>query len=297
MLTGEYFVLDGALSLAIPTKLGQSMAVTPSDDNEATTLSWRSYDNNGELWYSQNFEINRAERKVGVEEEVGCEIDPTTHQLSQLLNEAMRLNTQFLTEGSWKVETHLDFPSNWGLGSSSTLICNIAKWAEVDAFDLLDVSFGGSGYDIAVGMQGGDVLYRNPELWEGFVFNPSFIPQLYFIHLNTKQNSREGIKAYKAQPQNNERIQRISEITDRVSVVEDLDEFQELISEHEQIVADHLGMRTVKDMYFSDYPYAIKSLGAWGGDFILAVGDANTPQYFKDRGYELVLPFDNLIKL
>ena len=40
----------------------------------------------------------------------------------------------------------------------------------------------------------------------------------------------------------------------------------------------------------------IKSLGAWGGDFILVSGDKDTPFYFKSKGYETILPFSNFIR-
>jgi mevalonate kinase len=176
------------------------------------------------------------------------------------------------------------------------LICNIAKWAEVDAFELLDASFGGSGYDIAVGMMGGDLLYRSPEMWEGYVYNPPFKEQLYFVHLNEKQNSREGIAAYKQKARSAKLIERISNITEELIACQDLDHFQELITEHESLIASQIEMPTVKEKHFADYPFAIKSLGAWGGDFILACGDEKTPKYFKDNGYDTVLSYGELIK-
>jgi len=57
-----------------------------------------------------------------------------------------------------------------------------------------------------------------------------------------------------------------------------------------------IDMPTVKEKHFPDYPFAIKSLGAWGGDFILACGDESTPQYFKDKGFKTVLSYNDLIK-
>jgi hypothetical protein len=53
---------------------------------------------------------------------------------------------------------------------------------------------------------------------------------------------------------------------------------------------------TVKERLFSDYPGAIKSLGAWGGDFILAVGNDTTPTYFKNKGYTIVLEYRNMVR-
>ena len=51
-------------------------------------------------------------------------------------------NQDFLAELKGAViETQLDFLRNWGLGSSSTLINNIAQWANVNPFDLQQKSF------------------------------------------------------------------------------------------------------------------------------------------------------------
>ena len=39
-------------------------------------------------------------------------------------------------------------------------MANLAKWAGIDAFELNEISLGGSGYDIAVAMEGTPVLYQ-----------------------------------------------------------------------------------------------------------------------------------------
>lgn len=293
LLTGEYVVLDSALSLAVPTRYGQTLEVKEVANQAGTNrLSWRSYNSDGELWYAEDFKV---EDRIRPETFDACNTNPITDRLVLMLEKARELNPYFL-KGSFDVSTKLDFPNNWGLGSSSTLICNIAKWAQVDAFELSDVSIGGSGYDIAVGMLGGDVLYRNPELWEGYVYNPSFKNQLYFVHLNQKQDSREGIKTYKASPKNPEVLHRISELTEEWINAQHIEDLGKLINEHEELIAKATGQQTVKKRLFADYPYAIKSLGAWGGDFILAIGDDETPQYFNEKGYNTVMAYTDLVK-
>ena len=52
--------------------------------------------------------------------------------------------------------------------------------------------------------------------------------------------------------------------------------------------------KTVKEKYFSDYNGSIKSLGAWGGDFILAT--RNNKNYFLEKGFNTVFSFSELIK-
>ncbi|MBT8327156.1 MAG: GHMP kinase [Bacteroidia bacterium] len=297
LITGEYVVLDNALSLALPTKFGQKLEVDEDLDSEHCRVSWQSFDSQGELWFSETYIIGSDTLgKLRPENFDACNINPVNEKLLEILNKAKELNPAFLSQGSFEVRSTMDFPNNWGLGSSSTLICNIAKWAEVDAFQLSAASFGGSGYDIAVGMLGGDILYRNPEMWEGYVYNPSFRKQLYFVHLNKKQNSREGIQAYRGKPKNEEIINRISRITEELIACSDFNAFQLLITEHEKRIGECIGQETIKNKLFSDYPFAIKSLGAWGGDFILACGDDNTESYFNSKGYPTVLTFNEMIK-
>ena len=46
-------------------------------------------------------------------------------------------------------------------------------------------------------------------------------------------------------------------------------EFDALVREHERVISESLKMQRVKDKFFSDYWGEVKSLGAWGGDFVL----------------------------
>jgi mevalonate kinase len=195
----------------------------------------------------------------------------------------------------------LTFPRDWGLGSSSTLINNIAQWAHVNAFELLGNAFSGSGYDIANAQNNTPILYqlenRNSQV-KTIDFLPEFSDQLYFIHLNQKQKSREGIaryKEYKMLRQAKHDIERISIISVELAKAKTLHEFEQLIEEHEQIIAKIIQLEPVKSKLFPDYFGSIKSLGAWGGDFILATGNKNTPDYFKEKGYATVLKYKEMV--
>jgi hypothetical protein len=57
-----------------------------------------------------------------------------------------------------------------------------------------------------------------------------------------------------------------------------------------------LNQPTVQQRFFSDFKGQTKSLGAWGGDFILATGDETTIDYFKLKGYHTVIPYTSMIK-
>ena len=67
------------------------------------------------------------------------------------------------------------------------------------------------------------------------------------------------------------------------------------MSEHEEILSELLNLKTAKETYFSDYPKMVKSLGAWGGDFVMVSGNLNDMEYFKSKGYEVILPYEEMI--
>ncbi|WP_456437102.1 GYDIA family GHMP kinase, partial [Psychroserpens sp.] len=199
LLTGEYVVLDGALSLAIPTKFGQDLTVT---HNEASLLLWKSFDENDKLWFEAEFDLNQHNISC-----INSTDKAVSERLLQILKSAQSLNSQFLKKNhGYKITTQLEFPKNWGLGTSSTLINNISNWANINPYILLELTFGGSGYDIACARADGSLMFQlnnneisrsarndSEQLVEIVDFNPNFKEHIYFVYLNQKQNSREGI--------------------------------------------------------------------------------------------------------
>ncbi len=288
LLTAEYLILDGAKGLALPTKYGQDLTLEKIIDNQ---LIWESFDENNIVWFKS--QINLPELNSDINNE-------TTKTLLNILKEAKKLNNDFLNDHvGFRIKTKLTFPRNWGLGTSSTLINNIAKWAQVDAFDLLKNSFGGSGYDVACAQNSSPIIYRvknkNPFI-ETVNFNPDFKEQLYFVHLNKKQNSKEGIRKYRELKKNSLRMtDEISHLTMLLLNCTQISDFNHLLAEHEKIIASIIQLNPIQDQLFSDYFGQIKSLGAWGGDFVLATGNKDTPRYFKNKGFDTVISYLDMI--
>ncbi|MFD2552684.1 GYDIA family GHMP kinase [Bizionia sediminis] len=289
LLTGEYVVLDGALALALPTIYGQSLAVSPQTTN---TIIWKSTDNHNQVWFEELFSI-QADKTL-----VAASTHPVSQRLNQILKAAKALNPSFLTTGC-HVTSKLNFPRNWGLGSSSTLINNIANWAGVNPYILLQQTFGGSGYDIACAQHGKPLTYNlnnQTRIVKPIAFNPVFQSDLYFVYLNKKQDSREGIASYKAASHYNKKaVAAITAITDQVVTCNNLGEFQDLMERHETIISNIIKQPPVKTRLFPDFPGAIKSLGAWGGDFVLVASTSNPATYFAKKGYKTVLPYTDFI--
>lgn len=74
-----------------------------------------------------------------------------------------------------------------------------------------------------------------------------------------------------------------------------IDQFCILLKEHEKITAAFLNQSPVQERLFPDFDGQIKSLGAWGGDFVLAAGNKNVKAYFEKKGYPTVISYANFI--
>ena len=287
LITAEYAVLDGAKALALPTKLGQSLEVKPIESPE---IRWKSFDHNGTLWFETTLQLASFEANVTNE---------TAKRLSECFLAIAKLQPGcFVAHNGFEMHSRLEFPQNWGLGSSSTLINNLAQWAKVDAYKLLAATFGGSGYDIACAQHPYPITFQknlksSPKV-EKAVFNPSFKDQLFFVHQNQKQNSRDAIAHYNTlKTTQSLDFSELNALTYALLVATTLEEFEVLMSKHETIVGNLIQHPPIKASHFSDYNGAIKSLGAWGGDFFLATGTEQ--QYFKDKGYNTIIPFKEMV--
>lgn len=291
LISAEYAVLDGALALALPTKFGQCLSVESNSEN---TILWKSISNEGDVWFEAEFTID-ATLKISTSNPSDIAV-----RLVQVLEALQQLNpTLFEADTGYVLTSNLEFPENWGLGSSSTLINNLAQWAQVDAFKLLELTFGGSGFDIACAQQDSGILYQlkvgKPTV-KIAEFSPPFIESLFFVHRNQKQNSRDGIASYKTLTADQSLdFSELNSITLELLNCTDLKTFESLIEQHERYISTLIQQPPLKEALFSDYEGAIKSLGAWGGDFFLATGNAESMAYFKSKGFSTVVPFSEMI--
>ena len=298
LLTGEYVVIDGAKALALPTTFGQEFEINNLNE---PVLIWESYLNDGSQWLQVEFDLPSLKiinATFDSNKEGGDDI--LAENLLDILLATKKLNPSFLSKKQGLlVKSTLTFPRNWGLGSSSTLINNIAQWAGVDPFKLQRKTFGGSGYDIACAQNNQSIIYslKDHKPWvEKVNFDPVFKDQLYFVHLNKKQNSREGIAQYQNYKKDVDTfVKRISDLTNEIITCKDLISFEKVIIEHEQIISSIIKQKPVQEEFFSDYFGQTKSLGAWGGDFILATGNEETPRYFEKKGFNTVISYEEMI--
>lgn len=290
LLSGEYFVLDGAISLALPTRLGQTLWVEEVTAQDAALL-WTSIDETGKTWFkmtaNNNLDLLQASHKKMGE------------RLSKLLKAAF--DTLPANKQVSATITN-DFPRLWGLGSSSSLVSLIAQWSGANPYHLNQEVFGSSGYDIACATASTPILYQrinNEPSVSATDFNPSFKSAFYFVYLNQKQDSTKAVSYYKKLDPaiKTSTIHKINHLTKAMLTAPSLFEFDAFLLAHERYLADALSLPRTQDTHFSDYWGIVKSLGAWGGDFVLATSNRSQEEtigYFKEKGFSTILRWDDL---
>lgn len=316
LLTGEYLVLKGATALALPLKKGQSLETETLDTTEGL-IHWDAFyktdnykvtelnsqqptANSYSHWFSAVLDKNDFSVKSTDDKE-------KAERLSDILSKAKALNENIFTEAhDYRFSTHLDFDPQWGLGSSSTLINNVAEWAKINPYQLLDSTFKGSGYDIACAKSNHPIFFevmRNDpqsisQKIEAANFDPCFKDKLYFVYHGHKQSSAKEIKAFLSKEKNyDSEIKSISEISKILPNVHTLSDFCYFIKIHEEITAACLEQKRLKK-YFNDFEGEIKSLGAWGGDFFLVAtewDEEKVKKYFDSKDLNIVFKYQDIV--
>lgn len=286
LLTGEYAVLDGAKALSIPTRFGQSLEVTSIADNQKH-ISWESFTVDNEKWLS--YDSNDSQQA------------DENEMLEKILNVIKELNPDAFGNDSFQFKTQLEFNRKWGLGSSSTLLYCLSEWANVDPFVLLEKTFGGSGYDLANAGEDKAIFYtkkNNKATWETLDLKLPMQENLFFVYLGKKKNSREAIAHYRETKSTEAFLQRISDLGTAFSEAEDLKTIQGVILEHETYLSERLKTPTLNNSIFADLNGAAKSLGGWGGDFVLIATEWNKTElkkYLKTKEMEIVFSYDEMV--
>ena len=292
LITGEYLVLKGATALAIPLNKGQTLSVETSNKEG---LLWRAETPIG-LWFEAKFND-----KLMLLESTDYK---KAEALQLMLKKAVEQNPSIQAKlNHSSVTTMLKFDPSWGWGSSSTLLHLLEQWLGVDPYQIMDETIGGSGYDIACAAANSPIFYsRTPNTTPQIVpahFNPSFIQQMGIVYLNKKQNSSTQVKSFLASNSSHkDLIDEISALSQKFTTTNEITEFMSLMQQHEVIIAEATGLTPVKQLLFPNFNGAIKSLGAWGGDFALFLSEEDfktNKEWFASKGYLVAMPLEEVI--
>jgi hypothetical protein len=271
LLAGEYAVMCGVEALALPVRAGQWQHVWEMPAKGVSKLVWQSKDADGGVWFEC-----RVDTDIMHVSETTSETYSDT--LLRLLFCIKEQKPELFLHKNIRIETECEFNRSFGLGSSSTLVCNLAKWSGVNAHLLQERAFGGSGYDVAVGNLGRPLVYwleNNEPNWSSWQLPPDFTHDWYLAFPGEKQNSRDSLAGVKAQldkissdvallQQMNACIQAIKSPRSLPMLEAMLEMWQALLSQRLDLPRPYetLGLSPVKGGL-------CKFLGAWGGDVLL----------------------------
>ena len=294
MIAGEYLVLKGANALLLPLRTGQHMRVESTGVVNNPQINWQA-----EVLYQPWFKAVITLQDWSV---IHSTSSTVAGQLISILRTAWGMRTKRLDPfSSFNITTNNEFPMNWGFGSSSALTANIAKWTEIDPFSLYFRVWNGSGADVAAALSHGPVIYRlaNEPVIVPVQFRPACHQQIWFVYLGKKQHTQESLKYFNNRIHVSEtQIDLMNRLTDELLDASDLTGFKKIVKEQELFLADILGKIRIREERFPDFPGEIKSLGAWGGDFVMALSEEDeyaVKQYFKMKGLDTVLSFNEIV--
>src|SRR5208283_2577092 len=115
----------GARALAIPVQYGQSMQITEYSHQNKIIWIAREMEN---VWFTAVYSAQTLELEYCSDLVIGF-------RLQKILLETKKMNPLFIRENSgYHIDNHINFNRSWGLGTSSTLLANIANWASVNPF-------------------------------------------------------------------------------------------------------------------------------------------------------------------
>jgi len=290
LITGEYLVLEGARGLALPLIKGQHMQVNTL---AGKILRWEAFSPGG-LWFEATFSL--PDLNIISTSDLAL-----AEKLHEILSEVF-CDFLFQKNQGFHIITRLDFNPLHGFGSSATLVSLLAQWIGLDAFKLHHKLFGGSGYDIACATASGPIVYsiknQHPLITPTHFF-PSFHQQIYFVYLGNKQQSSREIARFKKQSKFKPTdIEHVNSLTEAVCHATNLDEMEFALMEHEALLSVILKKPVIKQERFKNFQGVVKSLGAWGGDFVMATTRKDKNSFvdeMKQSGFEVVYPFAELV--
>ncbi len=290
LISGEYMVLAGATALAFPLKFGQELQVK---ENPVPVIRWISRQPGG-IWFTCDLDP--------VECEIRMTNQPATaSSLSKLFQSASKLNAAFPDKKTGSlVNMTANYPVEWGLGSSSTLIFLVAQWAKVDPFSLFRLVSEGSGYDIACADRTTMIFYQ----WDGihpFITETqpgqALQDSAYFVSLGKKQDSTKEVRSFlNHRNYSSKDVTYISELSTQICHAQTVDELSRLVIEHETIMSKVLNRESIAAR-FKNFPGTVKSLGAWGGDFAMFISEHEKKSVInslKEFGLQNVFTFNEI---
>ena len=282
LLTGEYAITQSARGIAMPTSFGQHLSLEPHQGPEH--VLWEALDHENQLWFTAGF--NRD----------GHVLHTSSETMAQKL---LAFLAPVLHSNAWnasvRIQTKVEFPRLWGLGTSSTLCALLAQWAKVDVLSYRKLH-GGSGYDLACAQASGAISYAlidgEPEVIS--VQLPEVLQSVVFVYRGEKQQTDSSLKLVGRKPFSPVQCDEISQLSEAFLWANSLNELESIIEEHELLIANHLGLELAIEGPFKGIHGQVKSLGGWGGDFVMLTRFEENRQWLESNGFKTIIPFETM---
>ncbi|HRN72858.1 MAG TPA: GYDIA family GHMP kinase [Ginsengibacter sp.] len=285
LLFGEYLVLRGAQSMALPLSSGQELQITT---NPSGGIQWEAFEF-GNQWLTIHFSNDLRILHTN---------DPEKARTALKFLEIISANST-ITIRDLHLRFDLDFHRHYGFGTSATLTSLLSRWSGVDPYYLMQQTFGGSGYDIAAATATMPFIYsQENKIEKEFHLADAITSHLLFVYLGKKQISAGEVAAFKKKVTTKDQLHEMNRIVEAASQCTSIIEWEKLMMQSEALMSSILHFSTVKAQLFPDYPYAVKSLGAWGGDFVMATfrDISEAKKYFQQKQKQPIFTFKELAK-
>jgi len=290
ILMGEYAVLHGTHAICLPLKTGQKLEI---ENNIPGQINWKwSFENN----ILADF-ILEAESLELIDKKAG-----NAQWAIDLLLYIRQQNPVFLRNKGCSLHFINLFPPEWGLGSSSATISSLCRFADVNPFLVNEKLMGGSGADIACTTAEKWFLYRRslpaPEIWQ-IPTDYTFPENTFFIYSGQKQETAGHLKNIsRSENKANDAIwPEVNKFILRFLAASTLPEAFKIIDDHELLIASQINKQPIGNL-FTCFPGKVKSLGAWGGDFFMALSQQPPDfirNYFFKKGYDKVFLWEDFM--
>lgn len=286
LLSGEYAVLDGAQAISCPSHKGQFLEV--QEKAKSSTLEWHALTEDDHCW---------LQLSLSSEGEI---LQSNDSAKAELIRDLLLDAFDGEIPVGLRVETKLNFKREWGLGSSSTLIALVAKWAQKDAMDLFFKHLKGSGYDVATALEKKPISYQiiadKKANWAQ-VSLPKVLEKSYFLYLGEKQISSTEVVRYVNLERKPDLIKSISQLSAALLSISSEKELIDWMAKHEQITGQLIQQEGHREKRFPQLKGGFKSLGAWGGDFVWIMSLSGDLEYLNELGYHEVFPFHQILNV
>jgi len=291
LLTGEYLVSKGSQAIVLPLKKGQTLVVKPIKED---LLIWESI-------YNQETSF-KAVFSTGPIDTIESTDGEEAFFVRHVLKKAMEHLASLSSLPGHSIQAMHNYSACLDPGSRAALIASIAVWFNINPFRLNREVMKDTGCGIAGARSAKPILYKvvdaTPD-YKQIDMDPPFTENLYFVYTGAKtdfSDQREKIERF---GDLSKIFSKISEINKQIIQSDSLEEFEQALLEHEQLLTGVLNERRIQEREFSDFSGVIKPLTMRNSEFLLVTwkgGRDELREYFARYDLPTIFLWDELIK-